>query len=264
MPNDELPPVSNWLQDGFHRFIRPLLRRHFHAIAIERESLNQLGCIDASPVIVYANHPSWWDPLVSHFLNRVLFSPRQFYAPIDAEALQKYRVFGKLGFYGVKMSTTHGAASFLKQSRRILDHPQTAIWMTPEGKFADPRDHSTTLMPGLSHLSSRMENGHIIPLALEYVFWDERLPVCLTKLGQPFDVAANDLLTKPEWATALTDRLRQTQRDLAALSTQRCSDPFESLLSGAKGGGLVYDSFRRAKSIVKRQAFDSSHGEQFK
>ena len=49
--------------------------------------------------------------MIAHFLNRTLFPTRQFYAPIDADALQQYPVFGKLGFYGVNMDTTSGAAT---------------------------------------------------------------------------------------------------------------------------------------------------------
>ena len=82
MSNDELPVVSLWLQNGFHRFIRPLLRRHFHAIAVDRVSIETLSIRDHEPLIVYGNHPSWWDPIVSHLINRTLLFPRQFYAPI--------------------------------------------------------------------------------------------------------------------------------------------------------------------------------------
>ena len=264
MSNDEPPPVSKWLQDGFHRFIRPMLRRHFHAIAIDQEGLPQLPNADRLPVIVYANHASWWDPLVSHFINRTLIPDRQFYAPMDADALQRYRVFAKLGFYGIEMQSSRGATEFLKRTRSILDHPNTAVWITPEGKFTDVRDHTSVLMPGLSHLCNQRETGSVLPLALEYVFWDERLPVCLAKFGQPIDVAEHVAYTKQQWADLLTLRLRQAQNELARRSIDRCSGPFENLLAGRSGGGFVYDSFRRAKSLLTGKSFRSSHGEQFK
>ncbi len=150
------------------RFLRPFIRRHFHAIAIERQSRCEDSLDKTAPLIVYGNHPSWWDPLVAHFLNQTLFPDRQFYAPIDQEALEQYRVLGKLGFYGVRLNTTSGAAAFLKQSMAILGHGGTAIWITPEGQFADARDHSAELMPGLAHLCTRMNDGWALPLALEY------------------------------------------------------------------------------------------------
>ena len=109
---------------------------------------------------------------MAHFLNRTLFPRRQFFAPIDADALEQYKVFAKLGFYGVRMHTTSGAAAFLRQSLAILHAGDTAIWMTPEGRFADVRDRTAKLMPGLAHLCTRLESGCAVPIALEYVFWE--------------------------------------------------------------------------------------------
>lgn len=263
MTSKTAPAVPAWFQDGFHAFLRPFLRRHFHAIAIERASRCESSIDDALPLIVYGNHPSWWDPLIAHFLNRSLFPSRQFYAPIDADALQQYRVFGKLGFYGVQMNTASGAAAFLKQSNSILASGNAAIWMTPEGRFADVRDHSATLMPGLAHLCNRMSEGAIVPLALEYLFWEERLPVCLAKLGTPINVAEQSQRSKSQWGELLTDQLRKTQGSLAQLAIDRSSQPFDHLLSGKRGAGVVYDSFRRMKSLLTGQRFRSQHGDHF-
>jgi 1-acyl-sn-glycerol-3-phosphate acyltransferase len=263
MADSSLPPVPAWFQSGFHAFLRPFLKRHFHVIAIDRQS----RCVSlepSEPLIVYANHASWWDPLIAHFLNRTLFPERQFYAPIDDDALQQYRVFAKLGFYGVKMDSARGAAAFLKQSKEILQSDQgTAIWLTPEGGFRDVRDHSADLKPGLAHICTRLQTGCVIPLALEYVFWEERLPVCLAKMGTPLSCTDHIDISKAEWNELLTSRLRETQKSLAELAIARSSDPFDNLIRGRSGAGFVYDSFRRIKSWTTGNRFRSQHGEQF-
>ena len=120
---------------------------------------------------------------------RIFIDPDEFPGPEDAEALEQYSVFGKLGFYGVQMNTTSGAAAFLKQTTAILAAGPSAIWITPEGRFSDARDHDAGLMPGLSHMCNKLKRGSVVPLALEYVFWDERLPVCLAMFGQPVQIA---------------------------------------------------------------------------
>ena len=33
------PHVPGWFQGGFHRFLRPYLKRHFHAIGVEQIGL---------------------------------------------------------------------------------------------------------------------------------------------------------------------------------------------------------------------------------
>lgn len=264
MADSSPPPVPAWFQNGFHAFLKPFLKRHFHAVAIERQSRCDLLGDSSKPLIVYGNHASWWDPLIAHFLNRTLLQGRQFYAPIDADALEQYRVFGKLGFYGVKLDTARGAAAFLKQSMEILQSERgTAIWLTPEGGFRDVRDHSAELKPGLAHLCSRLESGLVVPLALEYVFWEERLPVCLAKMGTPLSFEDHTELSKAEWSALLTGRLRATQRSLSELAIARSSDPFDDLILGNTGAGFIYDSFRRIKSWGSGRQFRAQHGEHF-
>lgn len=201
--------------------------------------------------------------MIAQFLNRKLFAGRRFYAPIDADALEQYKVLEKLGFYGVRMDSNSGAAAFLKTSAAILDHDDTAIWITPEGRFTDVRDHEPDLMPGMSHLCKRHSNVVAVPLALEYVFWDERLPVCLVSLGTPLIAAEHHQWSKAEWTQQLRDGLRTTQSHLSRLAIDRSSDPFENLLYGKRGGGWFYDSCRKLKARLTGQAFKASHGDQF-
>ncbi|MGB7326775.1 MAG: lysophospholipid acyltransferase family protein [Rubripirellula sp.] len=260
---ETVPPVATWFQDGFHRFLKPYLRRHFHAIAVDRESCSGATLCSDGPLVVYGNHPSWWDPMVAHFLNRTLFAGRQFRAPIAAEALARYKVLGKLGFYGVQMDSKSGAARFLKQSNQILDSSDSAIWVTPEGRFADARDHREELMPGLAHLCARRSNGWVLPLALEYVFWDERLPVCLARMGAPIRIADHVGDSKPQWNDQLRQRLRDNQCRLAELAIARSSEPFDNLLVGKRGAGGIYEWMRRTKSVITRNEFRSQHGSQF-
>lgn len=257
------PVVPAWFQNGFHRFLRPFLKRHFHAVAVESRSRAALDFDNDEPLLVYGNHPSWWDPLIAHFLNRSLFPDRQFYAPIDAEALEQYSVFGKLGFYGVRMNTTSGAAAFLKQTTAVLDGGQTAIWITPEGRFADVRDHDAELMPGVAHICTKRNRGVVVPLALEYLFWEERLPVCLAMFGEPVRIADFGRSSKSEWSEKLSMDLRRTQHDLGQLAISRSSDPFDDLLMGKAGAGMFYDTFRRVRSVFSRKKFRNRHGEQF-
>lgn len=217
-----------------------------------------------APLIVYANHPSWWDPLLAHYLNARLFNPRQLYAPIDASALEKYKVFSKLGFYGVNMASHSGAAAFLKQSIGILEHPATALWITPEGRFCDCRDYSAPFMPGLSHLCTKLTRGVILPMAMEYVFWEERLPECLIRFGDPVAAVESSGKSKAEWTDLLSQQLRTAQTKLRDESVARDASKFTPVLRGGVGAGGSYDFMRRIKSLFSRQHFRLEHGEKFR
>lgn len=268
------PPVEErtptWFINGFHAFLRPYLRRHFHVVAIHAETLPDARLAKSGPVIVYGNHPSWWDPLIAQFLCREFFREHIFRAPIDASALEQYSVFKKLGFYGIEMSSRRGAADFLRHSMEILQQPTGSIWMTPEGRFADVRDHQAELMPGLAHLCSRVSGpGHVLPLALEYAFWEEKLPACFVRFGQPIPFAAtaeneaNESMDKGAWKELLRESLRANQKALASAVIARDPACFQVVLSGGRGAGVVYDTFRRLKCWVTRRPFQAAHGRKF-
>ncbi len=265
-----VPPVSAWLQSGFHAFLKPYLRRHFQSIALHRGGHWPSGEPTGEPTVVYSNHPAWFDPLIAHYLNARLFAPRQFYAPIDAAALQQYQVFARLGFFGVDLQSTSGAAAFLKTSMAILGDAQSTLWITPEGRFCDVRDRSQPLMPGLAHLCSKLRSGRVIPMAMEYAFWQERLPLCLVMFGQPIAPArASDLAEqgqgrdKQGWNARLTDALRQTQDRLAESVIARDAAAFQPLLQGRSGAGGLYDFMRRWKCRLTGKPFRPEHGDRF-
>lgn len=258
------PYVSKWLQNGFHAFLERFLRRHFHTVAVDRRSLDAVSVIGDAPLVVFGNHPSWWDPLLAHFTCRRCFEGRQFYAPIDAAALERYRVFGKLGFFGVRSGQRRGAADFLEASLAVLNQPGTSLWITPQGRFTDVRDRSSILATGLAHLCARMPSGGIaLPMALELVFWEERLPECLMRFGVPIRCDQYQELDKRQWQERLTGSLQHTQDALAADIIARSPQPFEPLLSGKRGSGMLYDSFRRARSLLTGRPFRAAHGEKF-
>jgi 1-acyl-sn-glycerol-3-phosphate acyltransferase len=197
------------------------------------------------PVVVVLNHPSWWDPLICLMLTD-LFPDREHYAPIDAAALDRYRFFARLGFFGVERGRLRGARNFLRVGRAILDRPASVLWITAQGRFVDSRERPTRLEPGLGHLLAGAGRVTVIPLAIELTFWDERLPEALARFGPP--IAAAPGVTAAEWTDRLERALEATQDLLAAEARRRDPADFTTLLEGSGGVGFVYDAWRRIRS----------------
>lgn len=227
-------------------------------------------------VVVFANHASWWDPLTALFLCDNLFEGFKLYAPIDAEAFEKYKVFGQMGFYPVDQSHLRGAAHFLKVSKHILKHAGATIWITPEGRFADVRDKSTELMPGLGHLAASVQKSQrgansprvwFVPLAVEYAFWEEKQPELLTSFGEGVCIdprSKGEPEDKIVWQNRLTANLRRAQEELATASIARDSNYFEVLLSNSGGTFFIYDWYRRAAAKIRGKELDVQHSDKLR
>jgi 1-acyl-sn-glycerol-3-phosphate acyltransferase len=272
--SDERPQISRPLLGGFQWFVGRYLQKHFHAVAVHQQPLLAADIQPQDSLVVYANHASWWDPLSAIFLAQAIFPAFRMYAPIDAQALTKYKVFAKMGFFPVDQNTMRGAANFLRISQSILSEPGASIWITPEGRFADVRDTEASLMPGLAHLAYRLaanvtgdglatgqRPGRLwfVNGAVEYTFWEERLPELLVWFGEP--VCINDHLdvSKLQWAELLAERLRAAQRKLAAAAIARDSSPFEVFLGGKSGTFFLYDWGRKLSAKLAGRQLDIDH-----
>lgn len=220
-----LPPVWKPLLWGFARSGRRLVRRHFNALRVLGDLVP--GDPGTDPAIVVMNHPSWWDPMTALVLASGPLAGRTHYAPIEAKQLRRYRVFTKLGFFGVDASPA-GARAFLATSLAICASPRATLWVTAQGRFADPRERPVALMPGVGRLVSRLSSGVVWPLALEYPFWTERAPEALAHWGRPLPLGPG---RSPEaWTEVIAAGLTAAMDRLAAASLARDAAAFTTLL----------------------------------
>jgi 1-acyl-sn-glycerol-3-phosphate acyltransferase len=247
------------LYRGFARFSRWYVRRHFHALRVaNREALGQVG---ARPVLVYLNHPGWWDPLIGLMLADVLLPDHAHYAPIDAAALGEYAFFARLGFFGIDPGQAAGGRKFLRIGQAVMSGQHQALWVTAQGAMADPRQRPVQLRPGVAHLANHLAQGVVLPLAVEYPFWEEKKPEALAMFGEPMDLAALPKRSAAQWQTVLTDQLTQTMDALAKRAQQRDANAWDLLLSSQVGTTAIYDLWRAARARWRGQRFRRAHGE---
>jgi 1-acyl-sn-glycerol-3-phosphate acyltransferase len=191
-PMTQAPAISEPFLRFFRRIVRGYFRRHFHAVRIA--SAERFSGLQG-PLIVYANHSSWWDPMVSVLLAAELMPERRHYAPMDAAALEKYGILKRLGIFPVEMKSARGAVQFLRTGEAILKSGGV-LWVTPQGRFCDPRERPLDFKPGMAALAARVASAQgactLLALAIEYPFWDERLPETLLYFAEPVTVLAGE------------------------------------------------------------------------
>ena len=242
---------------AFGWYLRWYFRRHFHAIRLSRSGLPRVPA--GRPLIIYSNHPSWWDPALYILLSSVLFPGRPGFGPMEAKALGRYGLLERMGVFGIDLDTARGAARFLDVSQRVLAHPASILWITAEGQFTDCRQRPVRLRPGLAHLARRLPHAIILPLAIEYGFWNESRPDVRIRFGAPVDCGAAGERDVPAWTALLEAELGHGMDVLAAESMTRDPALFRPLVRGAAGIGGIYDSWRRLRAWGAGRRFDASH-----
>ena len=249
----DVPPISGITLRLFTRVVKRYFRGHFRAVMAQRAEVLEGA---RGPMIIYANHSSWWDPMICVLLARVLMPACRHYAPMDAASLARYPILKKIGIFPVEMRSARGAAQFLRTSQAVLNEG-AVLWLTPQGRFADVREFPLAFLPGLAALTAKLPEVPVVPLAIEYTFWDERLPEALVRFGEPMRTYA---LSTPETRnTGFEVTLAATMLELQKASLTRDAHAFRVLLTGRRGVGGVYGLFRRAIARLRRRPVLMDH-----
>ncbi len=256
----ELPPFSFRIHRWFCRYLRYYFGRHFNAIRIASDGMPPR--VDGWPLVLYTNHPAWWDAIVIMYVMHAFWPDRRAYGPMDAAALEKYGFFKRIGVFGVDMQSSRGAAQFLRVARAVIRHDNAALCLTPQGAFTDVRERPVQFRPGLGHLLQRAERAAVVPMAVEYTFWEERQPELLIRFGEPMYVEKGDPRDHDAWTAETAQRLEQTMDRLAVAAQSRDGTRFETLLTGKAGIGGVYDLWRRGMAWLRGRRFHAGHGEE--
>jgi hypothetical protein len=244
------PERWDWLYRGFSRYALRMLRRNFDVLQVLDGVGETVGAHE--PLLVFSNHPSWWDPLAGVAVVRGCFPDRTPYAAIDSAALEKYGVFKRLGFFGVEPGRAAGARALLRVAETVFAQPRSLLWLTAQGEFQDVRERPVVLKPGVAAVAARCPEAVCVPLAFEYVFGPERLPEIWVWLGEPLRGERRGLTDCARSLEAVQDRLAERVKS-------RDSTGFRVLVRGGSGAGGIYDLCRRAACWLRGRPFDPRH-----
>lgn len=253
MSADPSRRYSPRLLRAFGRYSRAYLRRHFTAVRVARDGLPPSV---TAPTILYANHAAWWDPLVLLLVGERFFSGHEVYAPIDAAALKRYPLLERFGFFGIRPDSAAGAREFLAVSKLVLVSRRGVLALSAQGKFSDVRPRPIALKRGLAALLAEVPGARAVPVAIEYPFWNERLPECLLRFGTPVGAEGRDVAQLHE---ALGAALERTLDALATQAIARDPAAFDELLAGKTGAGWLADWPQRVRARLAGRRFDAAH-----
>ena len=251
-----LPPRWPWLFGLFRRYVRRYVAKHLHAVRISNNgpAPRRLN----GPTIIALNHPSWWDPLLCFVLSGI-WGDRVDWGVIDSAGLRQYRFLSRVGLFGADGTTTRGAAAFLRTGRAILGDSRATLWITAQGRFADVRERPVILRSGVGHLAAAIDHATIVPMALEYPFWDQRGPEALIHFGSPIAVDSGARRSPREWTMMVTEELERAMNVLSRDAVNRDASLFTLFLQGQTGVGGLYDFGRRMRAWAEGRRFDPGH-----
>lgn len=200
-------------------YFRWLTRRNFHTVAAR--GLEHLRTLPADrPVLIFCNHCNWWDGLIAYLLTRQM-PGKAVYCMMEEKQLQYYRFFTWLGAFSVDLTSPLRSAASLRYTHRLLQRPETAVWLFPQGRLCLPAE-PVEVRPALEFLARNAPHALLVPVAMRYEFFRESRPNVLVEIGAPSHV-----VDRPEgWIADACNEVRVSVS--RAVEAQRM-DGFEPL-----------------------------------
>jgi len=242
----------------FHIMFAGFARRHLRAVRVAAWG-SPPPDEAARPLVVYANHPSWWDGVAFMLYSRALFPGRRMFIPMEAAALTRYGFMRRIGVFGVEQNSPRGAVAFLRTAKEVLAEPGAMLWMNAPGRFMDVRERPVPMATGLVRLAEYAPEARFLPMAIEYPFWSERAAEMLCGFGAALDGATLAAMDRAARGEALARALESTMDRLAVDAMARDPGRFCPLLRGREGMGGIYERWRRLKAVARGRSFDPRH-----
>lgn len=139
----------------FNEYLTFIIRRHFHRVEWDR-SLE----LQDRPVLILANHFSWWDGFFLVMLNKLHFR-RRFHVMMLEEELRPRRVLRFAGAYSIQKKS-RGIIESLKYTESVLQDPRNLVLIFPQGKIESAHTDRLAFEKGVARIVSRCPHVQLL------------------------------------------------------------------------------------------------------
>lgn len=211
---------SAWFERVFAAYNRNLLRRRFERLRVAGlQPISERP--EGVPLILYANHSSWWDGLIAFELGRAAALDQ--YVLMEERQLASHPLFRRLGAFSVSRERPREAYRSIEYASRLLvDEAKRgrgrALWIFPQGASLRNDVRPLKLYSGAARIIERVGDVHAVPVAVRYEFLDDFRPEAFVRFGahQRFvaESSQHHRRTTERLAETLTRTLDQLRADV--------------------------------------------------
>lgn len=195
---------SGWFERLFAIYNRNLIARRFEGLRVA--GLEYLrGREQGTPLVLYANHSSWWDGLVAFQVGRACGLEQ--YAMMEERQLREYPFHRRLGAFGVVRESAREAVRSIEYAGGLLKETSRTLWIFPQGETLPNDARPLELYTGAARIVERVGVADTAPVAIRYEFLEDYRPEALVRVGAPGRVRVEAGLSAKQLTGIFTERL---------------------------------------------------------
>ncbi|KZZ84582.1 lysophospholipid acyltransferase family protein [Bacillus sp. SJS] len=168
---------SKWFDFGFSQYTKRLFKHHFKGIYVHTEEnlpVNALWC---------ANHSTWWDGLVLHYINRTVLR-QDFNIMMHEKGLKDFPYFRRLGAFSVNRENPRDIIQSVKYGGSLLKEGKS-VAIFPQGDERHLEQRPLEFLSGIIAMAEISPETPILPIALYYSFGSEKKQELYIGIGEP-------------------------------------------------------------------------------
>ncbi len=144
------------------------------------------GLPDGVPLLLAANHVSWWDPFTLREVQRALRPRAPFFTVLLEAELARRPFFQRLGVVGLDPASPASLRACIRQLRRLLDeHPDGAICFFPQGRIWPSFRRPLGFRPGIGLLARELGPMIVLPIGLHVEPLSATRPTVFAAAAEP-------------------------------------------------------------------------------
>jgi 1-acyl-sn-glycerol-3-phosphate acyltransferase len=219
---------SGWFERVFAVYNRNLIARRFEGLRVG--GMEYLREREANvPLVLYANHSSWWDGLVAFQVGRALRLDQ--YAMMEERQLRAYPFHRRLGAFGVVRESVREAARSIEYARSLLKETSRALWIFPQGETLPNDVRPLVLYTGAARIIERLALADAAPVAMHYEFLGQYRAEVVVRIGMPNRIAVAANFSAKRLTGIFTERLTRCLDELRADILAGALDDYEEIVA---------------------------------
>ena len=200
-PTSPVGPVARW----FLGYFRRMAARSF--AGVHWTSAEDPAQWDPTPLLLVANHSTWWDGPLAYLLSAKLGRP--FQVAMEARYLERHPYFRWIGAHPLRRDGARNRFADLEWIGQTLT-PGSLLWMFPQGKRHPAAAPLRDLERGAAHLALQRAPVRVVPVGIRLAHLSEQLPDAFLRVGPTWLVRPND----PRDRRAITEEMAASLRGL--------------------------------------------------
>lgn len=187
---------SVWFEKIFTVYNRNLLKRRFHSFQVSGLDFLK-NKAPKLPLIIYANHSSWWDGLVVlEILQKFDFEN---YVMMEEKQLRKLFLFRKLGAFSVIRENPREAVKSIRYAAEILKgNFNRTLLIFPQAEILSNDIRPLLFYNGMTRIIENLGECQTIPVALRYEFSRNFKPEIFVRIGEPDKIYVDENFNSKE------------------------------------------------------------------